>query len=215
INKLMVDGKDFFDGDTKLGVKNIPANAVDKVEVLRNYNENDQLRSVTDNQDNLAMNIKLKTGKKNFWFGDITAGIGVGHKDEQYVVNPKLFYYSEKYSLNFITNFNNIGEQPMTWSDYFRMTGGFQNIARRGGTSFNITSNDLGIGMMSNNRAKEVTNRFGAGNFSYNPTEKWRLSGFGILSDNKTDMETWSRNSYLNTDTGEVVTTQESDTESR
>ena len=215
VSKLMVDGKDFFDGDTKLGVQNIPADAVDKVEVLRNYNKNDQLRSVTDNQDNLAMNIKLKQGKKNFWFGDITAGIGVGHYDERYVVNPKLFYYSEKYSLNFITNFNNIGEQPMTWQDYFRMTGGFQNLARRGGTNFNVSANDLGISSLMNNRAKEITNRFGAGNFSYNPSKKWTLSGFAILSDNKTDMETWSRNSILNTETGEVVTTQESDTESR
>ena len=215
VSNLMVDGKPFFEGDTKLGVKNIPADAVDKVEVLRNYNKNDQLRSVTDNQDNLAMNIKLKEGKKNFWFGDITAGIGVGHFDERYVINPKLFYYSEKYSLNFITNFNNIGEQPMTWSDYFRMTGGMQNLMRKSGSSFSVTSNDLGIGMMSNNRATEVVNRFGAGSFSYNPTAKWKLSGFGILSDNKTDMETWSRNSYLNTDTGEVVTTQESDTENR
>ena len=40
VTKLMVEGKDFFDGDTKLGVKNIPADAIDKVQVLRNYNEN-------------------------------------------------------------------------------------------------------------------------------------------------------------------------------
>ena len=40
VSKLMVEGKDFFDGDTKLGVKNIPADAIDKVQVLRNYNEN-------------------------------------------------------------------------------------------------------------------------------------------------------------------------------
>src|SRR5690606_3209715 len=66
VSKLMVEGKDFLDGDTKLEVKNIPANAVDKVQVLRNYNEVDQLRSVTDNQDNLAMNIKLKDGKRTF-----------------------------------------------------------------------------------------------------------------------------------------------------
>src|SRR5690606_18740317 len=91
VSKLMVEGKDFFDGDTKLGVKNIPADAVDKVQVLRNYNEVDQMRSVTDNQDNLAMNIKLKEGKKNFWFGEISAAAG---NDERYVLNPKLFYYS-------------------------------------------------------------------------------------------------------------------------
>jgi hypothetical protein len=72
----MVEGKDFFDGDTKLGVKNIPADAVDKVQVLRNYSEIGALKGVENNQDNLAMNIKLKDGKKNFWFGDMTAGIG-------------------------------------------------------------------------------------------------------------------------------------------
>lgn len=213
VQKLMIEGKDFFDGDTKLGVNNIPADAVDKVEVLRNYNENDQLRSVTDNQDNLAMNIKLKEGKKNFWFGDISVGAGASPKDGRYVVNPKLFYYSQKYSLNFITNLNNTGEQPMSFSDYFRMSGGFKNLAR--GSSLSLSGNDLGIPLMPDNMAKEVTNRFGAANFSYNPTKEWTISGFGIISDNKTDMENWSRNQILNTETGEVLTTQESDTNNR
>ena len=44
VNKLMVNGKDFFDGDTKLATKNIPSNAVDKIQVLRNYSEVGQLR---------------------------------------------------------------------------------------------------------------------------------------------------------------------------
>ena len=35
VTKLMVEGKDFFDGDTKLAIENIPSNAVDKVEVLK------------------------------------------------------------------------------------------------------------------------------------------------------------------------------------
>jgi len=212
VNKLMVDGKDFFDGDTKLGVQNIPADAVDKVQVLRNYNEVDQLKSVTDNQDNLAMNIKLKEGKKNFWFGDITAG---GGDDERYVVNPKLFYYSKKYSLNFITNINNTGERPMTQSDYFRMTGGLKSLMRKGGSRFSVSSNDLDISSLQNNRAKEITNRFGAGNFSYNPTAKWTLTGFGVLSDNKTDMETWYQTSIIDTQTKDVITREESDTKSK
>jgi hypothetical protein len=46
VTKLMVEGKDFFDGDTKLGVKNIPADAIDKIQVLRNYNENSILKGV-------------------------------------------------------------------------------------------------------------------------------------------------------------------------
>ena len=154
------------------------------------------------------MNIKLKEGKKNFWFGDITAGIGVGHEEERYIANPKLFYYSPKYSINLLGNFNNIGELPFTAQDYFKFTGGFRGIMRKGGTNFNVGSNDLGISMMRNDRAKDIETKFGAANFSFNPTKAWTISGFGIMSSSDTEMETFTRNNYLNIETGEVETAQ-------
>lgn len=208
VTKLMVEGKDFFDGDTKLGVKNIPADAIDKVQVLRNYNENSILKGVENNQDNLAMNIKLKEGKKNFWFGDMTAGIGVGHSDERYLVNPKLFYYNPKYSINLISNFNNIGELPLTIQDYFKFTGGFRNMMAKGGSSFNVSSNDLGISLMRNNRAKEIETSFGATNFSYNVNKAWSLSGFGILSSSITDLETKTQSNILVPNSSDIFSTE-------
>ena len=208
VTKLMVEGKDFFDGDTKLGVKNIPADAIDKVQVLRNYNENSILKGVENNQDNLAMNIKLKAGKKNFWFGDMTAGIGVGHSDERYLINPKLFYYNPKYSINLITNFNNIGELPLTIQDYFKFTGGFKNMMSKGGSSFNVSSNDLGISLLRNNRAKEIETSFGATNFSYNVNKAWSLSGFGILSSSITDLETTTQNNILVPNSSNIFSTE-------
>jgi len=109
VSKVMVEGKDFFDGDSKLATKNIPSNAIDKIEVLKNHTEVSQLSRVTDNEDNTVINIKLKEGKKSFWFGEVTAGVGVGMLDERYLIHPKLFYYNPKYSINIITDFNNIG----------------------------------------------------------------------------------------------------------
>ncbi len=198
VSKIMVEGKDFFDGDTKLGVKNIPADAIDKVQVLRNYNENSILKGVENNQDNVAMNIKLKDGKKNFWFGDITAGGGGSDKKmDRYIVNPKVFYYSPKYSINVITNFNNIGELPLTIQDYFKMTGGFKKLMAKGGSSFNVSSNDLGISMLRNNRAKDIDTKFGAANFSFNPSKTWTLSGFGIFSGSKTLLQTESQTNRI------------------
>jgi len=193
VQKLMVEGKDFFDGDTKLGVKNIPADAIDKIQVLRNYNEVSALKGLENNEENVAMNIKLKKGKKNFWFGDINAGIGVGHDDSRYVINPKLFYYSPEYSINLIGNFNNIGELPFTPQDYFKFTGGFKNMMKKGGTGFNVPSNDLGLTLLRNNRAKEIETQFGATNFSYNVSKAWSLSGFAIVSSTLTDIETKSQ----------------------
>ncbi len=197
VSKLMVEGKDFFDGDTKLGVKNIPADAIDKIQVLRNYNEVGALKGLENDQDNVAMNIKLKEGKKNFWFGDATAGIGVAELDSRYIINPKLFYYSPKYSINLITNFNNIGELPLTAQDYFKFTGGFKNMMKKGGSNFNVSSNDLGISILRNNRAKEIETKFGATNFAYSVTKAWNITGFGILSASKTDLETKSQTTIL------------------
>ncbi|MCB0457060.1 MAG: TonB-dependent receptor [Flavobacteriaceae bacterium] len=198
VTKVMVEGKDFFDGDSKLATKNIPANAVDKVEVLRNYSEVGQLSGVTNNQDNVAINIKLKEGKKNFWFGEITAGSGLDAETEaRYLVHPKLFYYSPKYSINFITDFNDIGEVPFTWRDYFNFTGGFRNFNRGGGTNFNIRESDLGFAVAQNNRANSIETKFLAGNFSYAATSSLDLSGFGIFSDNKTNIVTNSLTQYI------------------
>ena len=208
VQKLMVEGKDFFDGDTKLGVKNIPADAIDKIQVLRNYSEIGALKGVENNQDNLAMNIKLKSGKKNFWFGDMTAGIGVAHKESRYLINPKLFYYNPKYSLNLITNFNNIGELPLTVQDYFKFTGGFRGVGQKGGSSFNVSSNDLGISLLRNNRAKEIETKFGATNFSYNVNKAWSLSGFGIISSSLTDLETKSQTNILQPNSSAILSTE-------
>ena len=211
VTKLMVEGKDFFDGDTKLGVKNIPADAIDKVQVLRNFNDISALKNLENNDESIAMNIKLKKGKKNFWFGDVNAGIGIADDETRYVANPKLFYYSPEYSVNLIANFNNIGELPFTAQDYFKFTGGFRSMMRKGGTNFNISSNDLGLSLMRNNRAKEIETNFGATNFSYNPTKAWTLSGFAIVSSTLTDLETKSQTNILKPNSDEVQSSENRD----
>jgi hypothetical protein len=208
VTKLMVEGKDFFDGDTKLGVQNIPADAIDKIQVLRNYNEVSALKGLENNDESIAMNIKLKKGKKNFWFGDVNGGIGVAHDDARYVANPKLFYYSPEYSINLIANFNNIGELPFTAQDYFKFSGGFKNLMRKGGTNFNVSSNDLGLSLMRNNRAKEIETNFGATNFAYNVSKAWSLSGFIIGSSTLTDLETKTQTNILEPNSDEVASTE-------
>ncbi|QEE50813.1 outer membrane beta-barrel protein [Flavobacterium alkalisoli] len=205
VTKLMVEGTDFFDGDTKLGTKNIPADAVDKIEVLKNYNEISQLKYVEDNKDNVAMNIKLKEGKKNFWFGDIEGGAG---PDERYLLNPNLFYYSPKYSLNYIGNINNTGEMPFTFGDYFKFSGGLRDVMKKGGSNFFVIPPEIENLFMQNNKAKEIISRFSAANFNFNPNKAWSFSGFGIVSSNTIATQNNSINSLLNNQTGEVNTVQ-------
>ncbi|MGQ1909281.1 TonB-dependent receptor [Marinifilum sp. RC60d5] len=193
VQKVMVEGKDFFDGDSKIASDNIPADAVDKIEVLRNYNEIGQMKGLTNDEDNIALNIKLKKGKKSFWFGEITGGAG---PDEKYLAHPKLFYYSPEFSLNIITDVNNIGEVPFTRRDYMNFSGGFKGFHPGGGSSIGTGSGGLGISTAQNNRAKDIDTKFAALNFSYAPSENWDIGGFGIYSYTGTVMETQKMTTY-------------------
>lgn len=183
VQKLTVNGKDFFDGDSKLATKNIPSNAVDKIEVLRNFSEVNQLRNVTNNSDNVAINIKLKEGKENFWFGDVTVGAGSAPSpnDNLYLVQPKLFYYSPKASINVIGDINNIGEPALSNRDVRNFGGGFRSPSRDSGTNLNLGNNGLS-GLTTSANAQKVESKLLATNFSYAPNPALDLSGFIIYN---------------------------------
>ena len=185
VSKVMVEGKEFFDGDTKLALKNIPADAVSKIEVLKNYNEVGQMKGLGNDDDNIAINIRLKEGKKNFWFGEVTAGVG---PDNRYLVHPKLFYYSPKQSINIITDMNNTGEVPFTFRDYMNFTGGMRRMSS--GTVLGSSSGGAGLSMLKNNKAQEIETKFAAVNYSYAINDKTDVSAFGIYSNTDTQMLT-------------------------
>ncbi|PYE80688.1 outer membrane receptor protein involved in Fe transport [Winogradskyella epiphytica] len=203
VNKLMVNGKDFFDGDSKLATKNIPSNAVDKVQVLRNYAEVGQLSGVQNNQDNVAINIRLKEGKENFWFGNVTAGGGVAPSpnDELYLVQPKLFYYSPDYSINVIGDLNNTGEVALTGRDIRNFGGGFRRPSNSSGTSINLGDNGL-RGLTSLSDAQSIQSKLGALNFSYSPNKALDLSGFVIYNSNRLNTRQESFVRYTNPELG-------------
>jgi hypothetical protein len=130
-----------------------------------------QLKGLENNNDDVAINIKLKSGKINF-------GLVIFQREQivdRFIINPKLFYYSPKTSINVISNFNNIGDVPFSNRDYFRLTGGSRNTIGRNGTNFNISSNDLGISTQRDDKAKSIDNKFGAINIAQ------QMSKTGIL----------------------------------
>jgi hypothetical protein len=193
VNKLMVNGKDFFDGDTKIATKNIPSSTVDKIQVLKNFGEVGQLKGVRNNQNNVAINIKLKEGKESFWFGNITSGGGNSPSEDRYLLQPKLFYYSPKYTINFIGDLNNIGEVALSRRDLRGFGGSFRPPSSQSGTNINLGDNSLNF-LTDQSDAFNIENKLATANFSYSPNENLDLSGFLIFNSNKT---TSKANSFI------------------
>ncbi len=197
VEKILVEGKEFFEGDTKIAAQNIPASAVEKVQVLRNLNEIAPMSSLNRNEDRLALNIKLAEGKENMLFGDVEAGPG---PDRRYLAHANLFFYNPKATVNFIGDANNIGKQAFTAMDYYRFTGGMQGLGQRSGSFFNVSEDNLGVMGMTNNMARSIDTKLGALNFDYVPAKKFRFSGFLIASAIDNQISSRSNRTYINSE---------------
>ena len=201
VAKLFVDGKPFMEGDTKLGSKNIPSDAVDKIQVLRNFNEVSQMKGLENNNDDIALNIKLKKGKDKFWFGDVSGGLA---NNKGYIVNPKLFYYSPKTSINSIVNLNNIGEVSLTSADFFRITGGARNTIGRSGTTLTLDRNFFGLSGGDN--VAKASDKFGTLNVTQSFSKKWNVTGFAAYSSTFNQTITNSERAIFQPNTTEIAT---------
>ena len=188
VTTMLVDGKKFFGGGSKLAVDNIPANAIGNVEVIDNYNEVAFLKGLTDS-DEMAMNIKLKEDKKRFVFGDVEAG--KGNKDF-YKTSANLFYYSPKTNVNFIGNLNNIGEKTFTFRDYLSFSGGINAVFSG---NFNWKGGDFSQ-FMENNDVISSKQKFGALNITKVATQKLDISGYAIFSNSNTGSFVENLNEY-------------------
>ena len=195
VTKVLVEDKEFFTADSKLAVNNIPADAVEKIQVLDNYNEVSFLKNLEDSED-VAMNIKLKKDKKEFIFGDIETGGGF---KKRYLIHPSLYYYSPKKSINFIGDFNNTGTRSFTIKDYIDFEGGKNKIINDAKGYFSLQNDD--IAQFINGRDfTESENLFGAINLNQTVNEHTELSAYGILSDVKNETKLITINDYISND---------------
>lgn len=190
VTDLLVDGKPFFGGETQLGVNSIPADAIEELEVIDDYHEVSFMKDLQPSQ-RMAMNIKLKEGKKKLLFGDIEAG---GGKDEKYYLQSGLFYYSPETTLNFIGSLNNVNKSPMTRSDVNRF--------RRGASSFSSNNpvNNLDQGLSQFSSSSNLTQKkigFGGINMSHQLNKNLELNAYSIVNYQNSDALTTSEISYL------------------
>jgi len=189
ITTMLVEGKKFFGGGSKLAVENIPANAIDKIQVLDNYSEIAFLKNVSDT-DEMAMNILLKEDKKQFAFGDIEAGKG---NEDFYRTHSNIFYYSPKTNVNFIGNLNNTGEKTFTFKDYMSFQGGLSSVFDR---KFNWRGDEFSQ-FMETRDVVASSNKFGALNVSKTVNTKLDISGYAIFSHTNTDTFTTINKEYI------------------
>ena len=200
VKKFLVEGKPFFTGDPKLGVNNIPANAIDKIQMLDNHSDVAFLKGLEDSDD-MAMNIKLKKERQRFLFGDIEVGGGDDEQqDGNYLVYPSVFYYSSKTKVNLIADWNNTGSKSFTMKDFIAFEGGLTKLLSDAKGYFNLYQSEL-ASFLENSDYQLGKQQFGALHIDQELNAKTNISVYGITVKSTNEMGHEYQYDYLLNDT--------------
>ena len=208
VQKVYVDGKEFFGDDPKIATKNLPADAIDKIAVYDKKSELAEFSGVDDGVRQKAINLELKEDRKKGVFGNIRAGYGdMARFDSKASINK----FAPKNQFSLIGMGNNVNEQGFSYKDYFQFMGGLQNLMSGGG-SFKLELNDgsdIGLPLNFGNDEGFFTTYAGGLNFNSELSEKTEANGsyFYNRMDNRISRNLLRQNFLPD---GEFINTEES-----
>lgn len=139
VRRVTIDGKEFFGRDPKIATKNLPADAVDKVQVFDRKSDQAQFTGIDDGQREKTINLSLKEEKKKGVFGNATAGVG---PDSRYSLKANFNRFTKTRQMSFLGMANNINQQGFSIDDYMNFTGNSQRMMSGGGVRLQFNSED-------------------------------------------------------------------------
>ncbi len=137
VSRVLVDGKEFFGNDPKIATRNLPADAIDKVQVYDKQSDQAQLTGFEDGNYEKTINLKLKKDKKKGVFGKVMAGAG---DKERYEGRFNVNSFKGARQLSAIGMGNNTNAEGFSFMDIMNFTGAL-NQMRQGGGGGNININ--------------------------------------------------------------------------
>lgn len=130
VKKVMVDGKEFFSDDPKVASKNLPAKMIDKLQVLDKKSDMAQMTGFDNGEEETVINLTVKPGMKQGWFGNAYGGYG---SKDRYEGNAMVNRFVNNDQITFMggaNNTNNMGFSDLASTMFSGMGGGG---GRRGG----------------------------------------------------------------------------------
>lgn len=218
VSKVMVDGKEFFDGDVNLALKNLPADIIASIEVFDKKSDQAEFTGFDDGEEIKTINIVTKSGYKEGTFGKVYGGYGT---DNRYNVGGNINIFDESQRLSVLGMSNNVNQQNFSQEDLSGVMsaqsskrGGRRGGGRRGSTdnfmvgSLGGVTKTNGIGMNYVNEWNDklkLTSSYFFNQSSNDYQEKLQreyfesaLPGMSYMQDSESDMTNWNHRVNMN-----------------
>ena len=176
VQRVTVDGREFFGRDPKLATRNLPADAVDKVQVFDKKSDQAQFTGIEDGQREKTINLELKEEKRNGAFGKMTGGAG---SNDRFSAKANINRFGKGKQLSFLGMGNNINEQGFSIDEFMNFTGGSQQMMGGGGAMTVQIGGNNQSGVPLNNGGRQngiMTNYAGGVNFNRDLSKNTQLT---------------------------------------
>lgn len=144
VTKILIDGKEFFADDPTVASRNLPVNMVDKLQVVDRKSDLARITGVDDGEEETVINLTVKKGMNNGWFGTVEGGYGT---DDRYKASFNVNRFWNGNQITFLGGANNVNEPGFAdgASGRFRRFGGSTGITttRAFGLNFNVGKEEI------------------------------------------------------------------------
>lgn len=165
VQKVLVDGKEYFGEDAASVLRNMPADMVEKIQVFDQKSDQSLFSGIDDGNTKKTMNIVTKNQYSNATFGKVYAGYGTeDHYQAGFVIND----FRQQQKFTFLGNFNNVNQVNFSQSDLSGISGnsgGGRTYSKGGGAGGRGSDNGFMIGKQNG-----IT---GVNSFGMNYANKW------------------------------------------
>ena len=108
LKKIMVDGKEFFGGDVKTGLKNLPVDMIDKLKTYDKKSDLARITGIDDGEEETVLDLTVKKGMNQGWFGNADAAYGT---EDRYLGRLMLNRFVDNTQFSLIGSANNVNDQ--------------------------------------------------------------------------------------------------------
>lgn len=183
VSEIRVDGKDFFKGDTKVAMKNLPVSLIDKVKAYDMQSDYTKQTGIDDGNEKTVLDLEMKKKLKSAWSNNTDLAYG---NHDRYSGNMFFNRFTDNTRITALGSMNNLGDR--------RFRGGGPGFA--GGANGLSANKTLGLDGFWNNSKKDTE----AGFFEYGGNVKLNHSATESLSrsNSETFLNTQSTSSFAN-----------------
>ena len=142
VKKIMIDGKEFFDNDTKVAMKNLPTNMVEKIKAYDRKSDYTRMTGIDDGEEETVIDLSVKPEMKKSWLADVDLGYGT---EDRYTGRFMVNRFTDRLRLTLLGGANNVNDSGFS--------GGFHG--GWGGNGGLVANKDAGMDFVWENGKKE------------------------------------------------------------